>query len=337
MTRGTWILLALLVASLAWAFGATRQGTPTGKETLETVWNVPVGEIKKVDYRSGETRVTLSVTPRKSGQGNFVWVDGAGLRTAPAPQRKRGRKQEPPAEQPAQDAFQGGPQAQRFLEEIANLQAVRVLGPAKNFKLEDFGLAGENKAQLTVERGSGAAPLRLDLGSVSAGNSTRYALSSTDNRVYLVRNNSFRGITNVRRFMDRELFPFPIQEAQRIELQERGRKVTLYRLEVPPTEAKRWGRTPQDKTGDPALQEVVNNLLRIKALRYLPDGAPAGTAAPTLTVTVVKGNEPPSTLTLYPERQDEVPGVSTHTERPVALNTGLVKTLLERARAALKQ
>jgi hypothetical protein len=237
--------------------------------------------------------------------------------------------------QPASDAFKGGPQAQRFLEEVANLQAIRVLGPAKGLNLADFGLGPDNKSYVSLER-SGGAPLRVELGAVSVGGTARYALSSADGKVYLVRAGSLRTAANVRRFMDRELLPFPIQEAQRIDLQMGDRKLSLYRLEVPNNQPNRWGRAPKDTAGDPALQEVVNNLLRIKAVHYLTDAPNLEKATPVLTATITKGNEPPAVIRIYAEKGDEAPALSSYTERPVALTGSLVKPLLERARAAAK-
>lgn len=339
MSRSTWILVALLAGSLAWAYASTtKQAITPGREALETIWTVPAAAIKKIEYRSGATRVAVSVTARKEGQGNYLWVEGEGLQQRqPPPQRKKGRQPPPPpaSEEPTQDAFMGGLQAQKFLEEMATLQAVRVLGPAKNFKLEDFGLGGTtDKSTLVIER-DGGAPLRLELGAVSAGNATRYALSGADEKVYLVRNATWRGITNVRRFMDRELFPFPVQEAQRVDIQEGSRKLTMHRLSVAPAEPNKWGRSPQDKAGDPALQEIFNGLQRIKTLRYAAS-ADVSKASPTLTVTLVKDGAAPAVLRLFPEQKGEVAAVSTYTERPVSLNAALAKTLLDKARVALK-
>ncbi|HEX7927824.1 MAG TPA: DUF4340 domain-containing protein, partial [bacterium] len=338
MSRSTWILIVLLAASLAWAYASTtKQAITPGREALETIWTVPATAIKKVEYRSGATRVAVSVTARKEGQGNYLWVEGEGLQQRqPPPQRKKGRQPPPPpaSEEPTQDAFMGGQQAQKFLEEMAALQAVRVLGPSKNFKLEDFGLGGAEKSTLVIER-DGGAPLRLELGAITAGNATRYALSGVDDKVYLVRNGNWRSITNVRRFMDRELFPFPVQEAQRVEIQDGGRKLTMHRLSVAQTEPNKWARSPQDKAGDPALQEIFNSLLRIKTLRYAAADT-VSKANPDLTVTLVKDGATSGTLRLFPEQKGEVVAVSTYTERPVTLNVALAKALLDKTRAALK-
>jgi hypothetical protein len=134
--------------------------------------------------------------------------------------------------------------------------------------------------------------------------------------------------------MDRELFPFPLQEAQRIDVQLGDRRFTLYRLEVPPTEPNRWGRAAQDKQGDPALQEVANGLLRLKALRYLAEPYDPAKSTVTLSATAYKGNEPPATLSVYREGKVDVPAISSYTVRPVGLHTGLVNTLVKSARDA---
>jgi hypothetical protein len=305
-----------------------------GEERLEPVWQVPAGQVQRLEYRSGETRIAITVQPRKDRPGNYVWVEGEGLPAIPA-RRPRGRGEPPPAQnEPPADAFQGGVQAQRFVEEMANLQAVRSLGPAKGLNLQDFGLPGDGKAFLALEQRAGKAPLRLDLGAVSAGNLTRYGLSSQDNRVYLIRNATLRALTNVRRFMDRELFPFPVAEAQRIELQMGSARLTLHRLNVPATDPNPWGASAQDEEGSPALQEIVNDLMRIKVVRYLPGAAEPDKSTAVLTALLYKGADRPAILSLYPARAGETPAVSSHTERPVALNVGLVNTLLQHARTA---
>ncbi len=333
MNRWTWMLLGLLVASLAWAYGASQRPRAPGEERLETVWQVPPEQVQRLEYRSGETRVTVAVEPRQVGTGNYYWVEGEGLSRVP-PGRPGSRRAAPPEPaQPAKDAFQGSAQTQRFVEEMANLQAVRVLGPAKGMNLPDFGLSGEGTAYLSLERRGGQPPLRLDLGAVSPGSATRYALSSQDNRVYLVRSAAFRNLQNARRLMDRELLPFPLSEAQRIEVQLGSARFSMYRLNVAANEPNAWGASAQDEEGDPALQEVFNGLLRIKVSRYLPDVPPPDKATATLVATVTKGTEPPAVLTLYPVRNDEGVAVTTYTQRPVALNSGLVNSLLQHARA----
>ncbi len=334
MNRSTWMLLALLLASLAWAYGASQLPRSAGEERLEPVWQVPADQVQRLEYRSGESRIAITVEPRKDGPGTYLWVQGEGLPATPS-RRPRGRGEPPQKpDEPSKEAFQGGAQAQRFVEDMANLQAVRNLGPAKDLNLQEFGLTGEGTAYLALERRAGKSPLRLDLGAVSAGNLARYGLSSQDNRVYLIRNAALRTLSNPRRLMDRELFPFPVPEAQRIEVQRGNAHLSLHRLKVPPTDPNAWGSSAQDEEGNPALQEIVNGLMRIKAIRYLPDAAEPDKATATLSATLFKSGERPAVLAIYPARNDEALAVSSHTERPVALNLGLVNSLLQQARTA---
>lgn len=334
MNRSTLVLLVILAASLAWAYTGTRRPLTPAQQASEPVWKVAAADIKQVTYQSGETRIRLTVEPRADRPGRFLWIEGEGLQATPPPRRGK-KRQSPQPEPPAHDAFQGGPQAQRLLEEIANLQAIRVLGAAKDLKLEDFGLGGGNADVLALDLAGGAS-LRLALGTLSAGNAARYVLSSIDNRVYLVRNAPFRTLSGARRMMERELFPFPPQEAQRLEIETGGRKLVLHRLNLPPKEANRWGRVAGDTAGNPALQQVVNALVRIKVVRYLTGDPGPGPAAPVLTITAFKSGEPPAVLRIYADGKEETPARSDHTVRPVALNKDLVKTLHEKTRAAMR-
>jgi hypothetical protein len=334
MNRSTVILLAALAASLAWAYGSTRRSPVPAEQATQPVWKVASADIKQASYQSGETRVRLTAEPRANRPGRFLWIEGEGLPAVQPLRRSKKRKPQQP-QPPTQDAFQGGPPAQGLLEEIANLQAIRVLGAAKDFKLEDFGLGGSNQDFLVLDLRGGTS-LRLELGTLSAGNAARYVLSAMDNRVYLVRNAPFRRLSNPRRMMDRELFPFPPQEAQQLEIETGGRRLVLHRLNLSAKEVNRWGHAAGDAAGDPALQQVVNALVRIKAVRYLPENLGTGQGAPGLTVTALKSGEPPAVLRIYADGKEETPARSDHTVRPVALNKDLIKVLREKTRAVMK-
>jgi hypothetical protein len=340
MTRANWILLGLLVASLGWAFGASREASDATGERGVPVWKLEPGQVRRIEYQAGPVRVAMAVRGSDLPQ---LWVETETSAAVPAPAAKGAAAPKKEATVSVKDAFKGGPLAERMLQSLASLQAVRDIGAAEKLKLADFGLAGNASGTLRIERAGNEAPLRLDLGASGPGQATRYGLSSRDNHVYLLRQSLLQNLANPRPMMDRELLPVPVQEADQLELRLGGQTLTLYRLNAPPvaagsarpSAAVSWGRSAQDPHGDVALSAVATALGGIKAVRYEANSPPLDPAKAALTVTLKKGPALIVEARFYETKTGEAPAISNYTVRPVAVSAALVKTLMDATRAAM--
>jgi hypothetical protein len=321
MNRSSWILSLLVVLALGWAFAVSRSmDAPTGGDALLTVWKVPAGDISRIVYSAGQLQAVVQPLPSGTGRSPYLWITAKGL---PAP--GGGKTQADAAE-----AFKGNSLAAQALTDLAHLQATRSLGPAAKIKLADYGLVGST-VSLTVEA-KDALPLKVDLGMQALGGTSRYAIFN--GVVYTLRQPQLAPLETARLLMDRDLFSFPVQRAERIELRSGGRQRTLYALHGASPVQAGWASSAKAQAGDPAQLQWVIDLARTKVQEYaagdpaLPDPDPAA-----LDVKVFPtDNAPAATLRLAGPQAGRYLARSSHTTRSVYLVPELAKPLLEQAR-----
>lgn len=351
MNRSNLILSGLLAISLAWAFGVTREPAEPSSDRLVPVWSIEPGQVRRIEYQSGTTRVSLDV---RGSDYPPLWLETETTGPVPPLPGKAASDAKKTIMATVRSAFKVHPQTERVVIGISELKAVRDLGAADKLKLADFGLAPENTpGALRIESKDGQTSLKLSLGANGPGQATRYVLSARDNHVYLVRQAAFSNLASPLSLMDRELLPVPVTEADQIEIRMGGQTLTLHRLgdkKAPPPPAPKlqrvgeppaptapvnWGRVESAKDGEPSLLAVANAVAAIKVVRYDAGASKLDPAQASLTVVLRKAPALDVTLNLYEGKGAEASAVSSYTVRPVVVQGAAVKALKDVAKTAL--
>lgn len=329
MLRSQSILAVLLAGALLWAYLLSHpdKEAATHSGRTVTVWDAPVREIGQLYYRNGKSHLTLSPVWKEGEERPSIWISSWR-------EPKKGAVEEPAQQPPIKKTnFKGNEASFKLLQSLANLRAVRRVGSMEQLNGKEFGLPEPKKIiELTME--GGQSPLKLEIGSYNFSKSMRYILETRDNRIYLLRSSLLRPLNRVKTaLLDKKLFPFPVEEAEKIIVKKSGVEKTLWRLKQMEKASAAWGEKPDAEMDISVMWTFVNSLKNLKVVSYLEENELPEGEEPLLSVLIQAegGEKPESWLHLYPRTPARAPARSSYTERPVLIPPGLAKRVLDNA------
>ena len=181
--------------------------------------------------------------------------------------------------------FLGNDSAVGLFESFEPLMAERQLA-SEGADLEAFGLT-DPEATLTVMRGD--TPTEIQLGGSTYGSRDRYAQS--DGRLLLLDDTAVRPIQfAASRLIERNLMPVQEAELDGIRVEMNGQAVDLVQRNKDDRQAAYWARQDDPDNSDDLAGTWISKLTRLKASKYVSDGAVAG-ALPVFSATVIAGSD----------------------------------------------
>ena len=176
LTHAVLLVVALVAALATW----TRDPVAAGDPTVE-VWEHPAAELTAVTYRSGTHTVELE--RRGDGAASYLW----GKETFPAPPDysvPRDSAAPPAAPAITTEEYPLETEADTLFARLAELHAIRDLGPSDDEKLTTYGLSAPEPS-LSVRFADGTER-KLVFGNSVAGGGPRYMLDVEAAHVYIV-------------------------------------------------------------------------------------------------------------------------------------------------------
>jgi hypothetical protein len=337
--NGNWLLAGMLAAALVWAYWAAHPAktSPTGADQPFPLWEVAPKDVTRITIHSAKRSLILEPESGGEGANPYIWIRSeVNPPAALAKTEETAENTEPPDEEKELGPqFKGNRSAEQSLSALATLLVQRRIG-----KLEElsnplqYGLPTDLEYVELARKGG--APLRLNLGGSTFGDSYRYVQFAQDGAVYLLKQATVQGLTRSPiRLMDRDLFPFPTASATRLDLRMGPGAVSFFRLTSAAADSPEWGASPEAEAGEPGVQVWMTDLAKLKALNYAGrDDPAAGNAA--LEATLTAEGHAPVTFKLLEQQDNNWIAVSTHTRHPVRLNGKLAEALLESARPLLE-
>jgi hypothetical protein len=330
------VLAGLLAATLIWAYWVAHpaKNRPSGADQAFALWEVPPQKLSRVTVQASKRRLILEPEPGGEGGGSYVWIQSEPLdavaNSAPGAEEPAESRSKPPTQQ-----FKGNRSAEQALELLATLMVQRRIGKLEELENPlQYGLPAESDF-LELER-EGADPLRLNLGGGTYGDTYRYVHFVQDGSVYLVRQTTLQGLTrSPLRMMDRDLFPFPLSSATRLELRMGDRTASFYRLETSAADSAEWGDSPEAEAGDESVKAWVTDLSRLKVMNYVGREDLSG-GEPALEAVITAEANPSVTLRWLAQEGEHWMAVSSHTRHAVRLNAKAAGALVDGAKALLE-
>jgi hypothetical protein len=221
MFRNLGVHFALLgvAAVLAWA---SAQRPQDARKPLEVeLWSAKPDAVSQVRFKDAQREIVL--TPERDQTGRYLVgqvtkvvkppqpetkreVSDAGVATVIAPEATA----EPPAPSPAPEVerFIGVGDANEYVDQVAKLRAVRSLGAIASDKLPDFGLSGEELAEIVFEVEGKARTFTV--GGRAPGGSDVYVRDNASGEVFVLNGDVTRDVELAQtRLMERALFTPP--------------------------------------------------------------------------------------------------------------------------------
>ena len=336
------VLAILLAGSLLWAYLLAHPpgGTaPAGKSKV-TLWEVPLADISSLEYREGNSRVTLSLDWSGGGEHPYLWLETSVPLPGPGPGKKPDSEKKGGNQSIAKAAFKGNAQARASLDFFAAATVLRTIGDLKSLEATEFGLPAP-EAYLELKRAGERPPLRLELGRSTFGNGNRYDHSSLDGRVYLMRQIELRKLARARTsMMDRDLFPFrPTRATEMLLAMGAGRKSFVRAKPGDP-----WredGEDAEDGAENERVPAFLISLERMKVLDYQPGGEGRHLDERQVLLEVrlrPEGNGGEEAwLKIFQSEGAKMTSLSSHGKKPASLSRPLMLKLLDTARKLLQE
>ena len=168
--------IAVVAAFATW----TWEGAEASDEPAVVVWERDPEEVAAVTFRSGERRVEIE----RRSEGGESWLWGREtyptLMTVPLPTDSA----PPPPPSVTVEEYPLDQAGETLFGRLAELTAVRDLGPADDEKLTTYGLTGTEPA--LVVRFADGSERNLVFGANVAGGGPRYMLDADSQHVYVV-------------------------------------------------------------------------------------------------------------------------------------------------------
>lgn len=215
---GVHLTLLGVAAVLAWA---SAQRPEDGRAPMEVeLWSAKPEAVAQIRFKDLEREVVL--TPRKDGAGRYLVgqvtkvvrppqpepkreVSDAGVATVVAPHAAPEALSPSP---PEVERFIGVGEANEYVEQVAKLRAVRSLGAIPNDKLPDFGLTGDELAELAFD--VQGKQHTFAVGGRAPGGSDVYVRDKLSGEVFVLNGDITRDVELAQsRLMERALFTPP--------------------------------------------------------------------------------------------------------------------------------
>lgn len=282
MSKSVVIYAAILVLGLgaSWARYTSDETEP--KEGVVLVESKK-GGLQSVKYDSPDLDVTFEA--RQDDFGKYWWG-------SVAEQKKKkvdGQEQVSLEER----KFKVGSAADKLVESLEPLMALRELKSVDDAKLESYGLKAPDTT-VTITDGGGTAT--LEIGGETYGTKDRYVRHRETGRIFVVKDEAFKTLKFANtRLPEKQLVAAKKAEIEKLTLGTGGQSVSYTQKNRDDAAATYWekdGGTGKDET----FSNWLEKFLKVKATAYAADGDVPADALAAFDLTVVATDKKPETV-----------------------------------------
>jgi hypothetical protein len=284
--RGFFVHLGLLALAVLAAVGVwTRDKQPKALSQSEvTVWQGRAADVERLVYEAKTKKVTLEAKKDAEGTYYIATVE----KEVAAPKKKddpHGDHDEaegdddPDAGAAAPSApkertttmFVSIANAQKLVDQLAPLKAIRGLGKIGDDRAAEFGLA-EPEGTLTIKMGG--TERKLIFGGATPGGGDRYVRDSASGETYAVKGEIFRSVDGDSTLMERSLHEWADADVTAATIMAQGKSRPIVRGG---DERKRfWADPSTPEANDETIGNWTSKLDRLRPTEYVsaaPEGA----------------------------------------------------------------
>lgn len=261
--RGFFVHAALFaLASASAVMVWTRDEQPKAlAETEATVWHGRPADIAKIVFEGKNKKVSLETKTDKLGAYYLGSLEREPV--APHPSADAGAPPPKPAGR-VKTEFVGVGAAQKLVDALAPLKALRALGRVADDRAQEFGLA-EPEGSLSVT--IGGAERKLVIGGLTPGGGDRYVREPSSGEVYVIDGDPIRDLdTAESRLVERDLHGFKEPEIAKAEL--RASDKTRQIVRGGPEGKRFWADPAAADQKDETLANWMAKLDRLRAGEY---------------------------------------------------------------------
>lgn len=259
------------LAALVW----TKEDAPrAAKEAAVEVWGGSPASFAELSFESADRKVSLEA--RKDSHG--AWFVGKVDKTVkpPTPHPPVGDAgadaAPPPAPLPKTETvrFVGVGQAQKLVESLAPLMALRALGTIEPARAEEFGF---DKPEGTLRVKIGGTQHVLELGGTTPGGGDRYARLGEGGAVFAIPGSVAQNLMFAEsRLIERELHGFEDDEVQRLVVEKGDQRREFVRVD---DKKEAWASADSPASQDETATNWVTKLGRLRISEYVENPSPA--------------------------------------------------------------
>lgn len=261
--RSIFIHAGLAVTSAAIALGVwTRDKQPRALAQGDvTVWQGKPREVEAIVYEGKKKR--LELTSKKDDLGRYFVGTVEKEKAAPRPAPDAGAP-EPAAEEKIVTGLVSIAPAEKLLDLLAPLRALRAVGQVPADREAEFGL-DDPEGTLTVKLGG--AERKLVMGGATPGGADRYARDPSSNEVYVVKGQVFRDVDSAESaLMERELHEWKDAEVASAKIVAGGKSRTVVR--GGPESKRFWADEEAKDTADETIANWMSKVDRLRPTEY---------------------------------------------------------------------
>jgi hypothetical protein len=259
------LALAAVFALIVW----TRDEAPAAEKTEEfEVWSGRADDVKSVSFTSDKRKVSIEAHKDSVGRWYVATVDRevqrqrmqatpGGADAGPPPQPKVETTRET-------QTFVGVKDADKLIEQLAPLMAIRRIGKVEPARADEFGF---KEPEGTLSVGFGDKLRRLVVGGTTPGGGDRYARDPESGDVYALSGEVLRGLQFAEsRLIQRELHDFEDGAVERAVIIKGGS-----RRELLPFEGKKdaWADVASPAKLDETAGNWMTKVGRLRASDYV--------------------------------------------------------------------
>jgi hypothetical protein len=265
--RSIFVHAGLAVTAAVVALGVwTRDKQPKALVQSDvTIWQGKPKDVESIVYEGKKKRVEL--TSKKDDLGRYFVGSIEKEKAAPKPPGDAGAPEpEPAAAEKTVTGLVSIAPAEKLLDVLAPLKAIRAVGQVPPDREAEFGLT-EPDGTLIVK--FGGAERKLLFGGATPGGGDRYVRDPANGEVYVVKGQVFRDVDGAESsLMERELHEWKDTEVAIAKITAGGKTRTVVRGG---TEAKRfWADEAAKETADETIGNWMSKVDRLRPTEYLP-------------------------------------------------------------------
>lgn len=284
--RSFFVHVGLLCASVVFAVGVwTRDKQPKALvESNVVVWQGRAGDISRIAYEGKTKKVQLEAQKDSEGMFFIGSVDKEITVAKKAPDGGEagdagvedggasGSDTAEPVKERSVTAFVSVGGAQKLLEQLAPLKALRGIGRLTDEKAAEFGFK-EPEGTLSVQMGG--AERKLVFGAATPGGGDRYAKDPATGEVYALKGDIFRSLDNAEsNLIERNLHEWTEADVGAATITSQGKTRKL--LRGGPEGKRFWADPGTADTNDETAGNWMSKLDRLRPAEYVQGGKEEG-------------------------------------------------------------
>lgn len=275
----------VMILGLGLAFWAS---APKQKEDAKgtSIIKIEPSDIAKIEYETQKRSVTIE------NRSSRFWVSINQKENEPNSNKEATAKKS--------QIFLANSKIDKALESFSPLIAKRIVGPAANLNLSEFGLEASNpdtddanntRQELAITRANGTE-WKLTLGKKSFGSSNRFALDSRENRVILIDGRPFENFEKAEfRIFEKQLIKQKWDDITNATISFAGQAKTLRHTLRNSRGALQWSSINDDAKPNPRYQSWMDKISRLKVETYL-EADTTMPSAPILEIKLIQNSKP---------------------------------------------